>query len=546
MNRHSLFRLLAMTLVLSLALGLAACGSTETQEGAAQETPAPAAEESADGGVNVNYGISNPWDSLMPYYSVSGSNYSRIIYDKLYDRLAYLQPDGTCAPRAATSWESADDGYAILFHLDETAAFHDGTPVTAQHWVDTIALVTNPACNVLGRDTFAGLTGTDETGAAVAGETLGAEAVDETTLKLTFQNPVDPEEFLVEHNRDLYVLPTHLLGDIAPEDLVTDDFWLHPVGSGPCKFVSEVSGSTLVLAANEDYQLGAPGFDTLTITVMDKANLLTALIAGDLDYYTFGGSLSEENRPVAEQAGFTVQEGAVPGTFYELMLNNETLDSPALRQAVALSLDKQLLCQQSAGSLGTVTDTSILPGTDYSRPVGESSYDPEGARERLAQAGYEGETFSLACTSQRASLAALIQQDLAAVGIQTEIETVDSATLFAGMNDGTYDMAVASHTPNSLPLWFTGSRFTADNNIFRVQDLSHYTTLLSALEQETNATARIDLVDEWEAYLQEEMPFVPLWFTYALHVQSKTVRSIDYPAAACCNENVWQWEKGEA
>ena len=41
MNRHSLFRLLAMTLALSLALGLAACGSTETQEGAAQETRPP-------------------------------------------------------------------------------------------------------------------------------------------------------------------------------------------------------------------------------------------------------------------------------------------------------------------------------------------------------------------------------------------------------------------------------------------------------------------------------------------------------------------------
>ena len=35
----------------------------------------------------------------MPYYSVSGSNYARIIYDKLYDRLAYVQADGTCQPR---------------------------------------------------------------------------------------------------------------------------------------------------------------------------------------------------------------------------------------------------------------------------------------------------------------------------------------------------------------------------------------------------------------------------------------------------------------
>lgn len=543
MKRHHMFRLLALTLVFTMVLGLVSCGNQPQQQ---SQTDTGTETSGQAEGVNLNYGISNSWDSLMPYYSVSGSNYSRIIYDKLYDRLAYIQPDGTCSPRAATSWESADGGYAILFHLDEGAAFHDGTPVTAQHWVDTIALVTNPACNVLGRDTFAGLTGTDEIGAAIEGENLGAEAVDEYTLKLTFDNPVVPEEFLVEYNRDIYVLPTHLLTDIAPEDLVTSDFWQNPVGSGPCQFVSEVSGSTLVLSANKDYQLGAPGFDTLTITVMDKANRLTALIAGDLDYYTFGGSISEENRPVAEQAGFAVEEGTVPSTFYELMINNETVDSADLRHAIEKALDKELLCQQNTGSLGTVTNTSILPGTEYSRPAGESAYDPEGAKELLAQAGYDGETFTLACTSQRASLAALIQQNLADVGIQVEIETVDSATMFAGMSDGTYDLAVASHTPTSLPLWFTGSRFTADNNLFRVPDLSQYTTLLTALEEETNETARIDLVDEWEALLNQEMPFIPLWFSYALHVQSKTVTGIDYAAAACCNENVWQWEMTQA
>ena len=543
MKRHHMFRLLALTLVFTMVLGLVSCGNHPQQQ---SQTDTGTETSGQAEGVNLNYGISNSWDSLMPYYSVSGSNYSRIIYDKLYDRLAYIQPDGTCSPRAATSWESADDGYAILFHLDEGAAFHDGTPVTAQLWVDTIALVTNPACNVLGRDTFAGLTGTDEIGAAIEGENLGAEAVDEHTLKLTFDNPVVPEEFLVEYNRDIYVLPTHLLTDIAPEDLVTSDFWQNPVGSGPCQFVSEVSGSTLVLSANKDYQLGAPGFDTLTITVMDKANLLTALIAGDLDYYTFGGSISEENRPVAEQAGFAVEEGTVPSTFYELMINNETVDSADLRHAIEKALDKELLCQQNTGSLGTVTNTSILPGTEYSRPAGESAYDPEGAKELLAQAGYDGETFTLACTSQRASLAALIQQNLADVGIQVEIETVDSATMFAGMSDGTYDLAVASHTPTSLPLWFTGSRFTADNNLFWVPDLSQYTTLLTALEEETNETARIDLVDEWEALLNQEMPFIPLWFSYALHVQSKTVTGIDYAAAACCNENVWQWEMTQA
>ena len=139
MKRHHMFRLLALTLVFTMVLGLVSCGNQPQQQ---SQTDTGTETSGQAEGVNLNYGISNSWDSLMPYYSVSGSNYSRIIYDKLYDRLAYIQPDGTCSPRAATSWESADGGYAILFHLDEGAAFHDGTPVTAQHWVDTIALVT--------------------------------------------------------------------------------------------------------------------------------------------------------------------------------------------------------------------------------------------------------------------------------------------------------------------------------------------------------------------------------------------------------------------
>lgn len=517
----------ALFLTLALTLGLACCAGDGTQN----ETTA---------GGDLSYGLSNPWDSLMPYYSLSGSNYSRIIYDKIYDRLAYIQADGTCLPRAAKSWESADEGRAIVFALDEKAAFHDGTPVTAQHWVETIQWMTDPASGVLGQGSFACLTGTNEQGAQASGETLGVEALDDHSLKLSFKTTVVPEEFLVEYNRDLYVLPTHLLQDIPIEELVKDEFWLKPVGSGPCKFVSEVAGSSLVLEANKDYQLGAPGFDTMTITVMDKANLLTALISGDLDYYAFGANVSEENRPTAEAAGFTVVEDSVPSTFYELMLNNSSLGTPALRQAVNAALDKELLCQQSTGSLGTATNSSILPDTPYSpQPFG--SYDPARAEELVREGGYSGKQLTLACTSPRASIAALIQQDLEAVGFQVEIQTVDSSTLFAGMSDGLYDMAIASHTPNSLPLWFTGSRFHVDNNIFHIQDLSRYTQLVSAIQAETQEDARQTLVAELEAYLGEEMPFVPLWFSNSLRVQSKTVEGIDYPASASCNENVWAW-----
>ena len=252
-----------LSLLLTLTLLLAGCTP-------AAETPVPTPMETPAEERVVRYGLSNAWDSLMPYNSPSGSNYSRIIYDKLYDRLAYVHADGTLDARAAVSWESADGGYAALFCLNEAAAFHDGTPVTAEHWVQTITLMTDPDCPAPGRSVFAVLAGTDDTGAAT-GERLGVEAVEPYTLKLTFKAPTTPEDFLLDRNREFYVLPTHLLGESAPEDVLSLELWNAPVGSGPCKFVSETAGSQLVLASNPDYPHSLPG--TWIITPSEAACL---------------------------------------------------------------------------------------------------------------------------------------------------------------------------------------------------------------------------------------------------------------------------------
>ena len=366
-------RLIAFLMAAVLVLGLAACGGEEQT-----------AEQ-----VTVRYGLSNAWDSLMPYNSPSGSNYTRIICDKIYDRLAYVHADGTLDPRGATSWESADDGMAVVFHLDKKAAFHDGTPVTAQHWADTIALITNPSCPALGRGTFSVVAGTDENGCAVEGETLGVEAVDDYTLKLTFKSPTTPEDFLLDKNRELYVLPTHLLADTDPAQIMELDLWDAPIGSGPCKFVEEIPGSQLVLAVNQDYQLGSPNFDQLVITVMDKSNLLPSLISGDLDYYAFGGNVSVEDAETAKASGLEVVEGEVPNAFYELMLNCETIPSAEVRRAIDLALDKEALCLQSTQGLGEPTATDITPGTEYTCTL-TWARDVDQARTLLEQGGYDG------------------------------------------------------------------------------------------------------------------------------------------------------------
>ncbi|MEG1395963.1 MAG: ABC transporter substrate-binding protein [Oscillospiraceae bacterium] len=519
-------RILAIALSFSMLMTFTAC------------VVKPAAKEKI-----LRYGISNPWDSLMPYNSASGSNYARLIYDKIYDRLAYVHADGTLSPRGAKSWESTDDGYGILFHLDTKAAFHDGTPVTATHWAETLRLVTDKACPTLGRSQLAVLAGTDENGVCV--DTLGVEAVDDATLKLTLKEKTTPEDFLIDKNREIYVLPTYLFEGAAVKDLMKMEIWNNPIGSGPCIFEGEISGSELDLKANKNYQLGAPGFDRLTITVMDKANLLPSLIAGDLDYYAVGGSLSADDAELAKKAGFTVEQGTVPNIFYELMINNTNLPNQAVRNAISLALDRQLLCQQATHGLGTVTGTSVLPGTDYFAyyPTSVLQRNLEAAQTIIATEGCK--PLTLATTSARAGLAALMQQNLVDAGIAVTIETVDSATLFSGMTDGKYDLAIASHTPSPLPLWFVESRLTAGNNIFHLypQELQEVQGYLSAVKNEETQQEKVARAKELQDFLAAKTYFIPLWFSVGLHVQSKTVTGIDFASAASSNENVWDWEK---
>ena len=364
--------------------------------------------------------------------------------------------------------------------------------------------------------------------------------MDQHTLKLTFKSPTAPEDFLLDRNREFYVLPTHLLEGVDPSEVMALELWEAPIGSGPLKFVEETPGSQLTLQANPDYQLGRPGFDKLVITVMDKSNLLPSLMSGDLDYYAFGGNLAADDRQTAEDGGIEVLEGTVPNSFYELMLNNETVSSSAIRRAIDLALDKEALCLHTAQGLGEPTATDLTPGTAYTSSL-TWSRDVEGAKALLEEGGYDGQTYTLACTSNRSGLAALMQQQLAEVDITVTIETVDSATLFSGMAEGKYDMAIASHTPGALPLWFTESRFSAGNNIFHVADLTPYTTLIAQIKAAPGGPERQELVDQLQELLARERPFIPLWFGRTLHAKSPTVDNIDYPSSSFSNENVWEW-----
>ena len=547
-----------LSTIVILASMMASCGgsgSTSSESSASgessaasssAESSAEAATGSSDSVVTVAY--TTAWDSLMPYNSSSGSMYNLEVLGNIYDRLAYSKLNGDeFTPRGASSWESADDNQAIVFHLDENATWSDGEPVTASDWVYTLKLISDPSFTGTSRSCAKTIAGTDDNGVAIDGETFGAEAVDDYTLKLTLKTAATPEDWLLANNRNFFVLPEHCLTDYTAADVINADFWTAPVGSGPLQFESEVIGSELVLDARPEYQLGAPGFGKMVCTVMDSSNTMNAIIAGDIDLVCIGNRVSTSNIELAEASGLEVKQFDQATQFNELLINNSNITDYRIREALWYALDKDTITSVMTDGYGIPTDSYIVPGTQYENTDIDMPYDPEKAKELLAEAGYNGETYTMACGSSREPLASLFQQYYDAIGFNMDIALVDVATMFSGLKDGTYDIGVSGHSATASPVWFcnaTSFQVLAGegSSSYAVTDpkFEEYFDQINSL---FTTEERLPVVKEFQAYIAEQVPFIPLWYTADHYIESTSVSGVDYGGSWMCNDNVWDWVK---
>lgn len=548
---------MAVLLAAALLASLTACsGSSETSAvtSAAGTTVAAGSAETTAADTEAVYdstitmAFTTAWDSLMPYYSASGSMYTKELINFIYDRLAFISDGGTTIkPRAAESWESADDGYSIIFHLNPDCKWHDGEPVTAEDWVYTMELFTDKDAASVGiacdaADVFVGT----ENGVRVDGEEFGAEAVDEYTLKLTFKAPWTPEDFLAKYCRDISVLPKHLLEDIAVSEMLDSDFWSAPVGSGPCIFESETIGSEIYLKANRDYQFPVTGFGTLKGVVMSSANTLQAIISGDIDLVSLGSQVTVSNAEVAEAAGIEVGTNDKGTSFVEMILNNDSLDDVNLRLAIYYALDREKGAEIATQGLGYVVDSYVLPFSEYCNTDLKREYDVEKAKEYLAKSNYDGRTLQFAVGSNRAEIAAYFQQNLEAAGIHVEIVNVDVSTMFSGLKAGTYDMGISGHTGSAYPLWFgyTVLASSYGNTYFSVSDPG-YEEIYDAALAETAPDKKKELINEFQEYIFNNVPWIPLYYANTMYTVAPKVTGVDYNSGAFCNDNTWEWVKAE-
>ena len=324
----------------------------------------------------------------------------------MFEPLLVFEKDLSYRPRLATSWSFSEDGSAITFQLREGVKFHHGTEFTSADVKYTIEWMTNEDNPVLNRQLWSSL------------------ARVETPDPYTVVVHLDPV--------NVWALNALARLPIVPADVGDlDTFPTDPKGTGPFEFVEWVRDDRLVVRRFADYwdtDLGNVDEVVIRVIPEDAARLL-AFEANEIDLYH--GQVVPIEVPRLEASGDVVTRTTGLGWTY-LGFNQRVgeLADARVRQAFYHLLPAEAIVERVYNGVGTVSVGPVPPESIYFSPtVPTYPYDPEGARELLAEAGYaDGFTVRLHTNSNNAvrmQIAEILQFEAAQVGVTIEFTGED-------------------------------------------------------------------------------------------------------------------------
>jgi peptide/nickel transport system substrate-binding protein len=316
-----------------------------------------------------------------------------------------------------------------------------------------------------------------------------------------------------------------------------------PVGAGPFILKAQERGVSLDLEAfPKYYKPGLPKLKGLRVVAYADENLrVAALQTGDVDLIEYVPWQSMET--IAHDAKLKLD--AVDGPFMYLVFNGSKppFNDLRVRQAVAHAIKRDEIVKAAFFGRGSALAHLPVPAESEFFNAGLKdgwAYDPALAKKLLAEAGHGGgfacSFLSTAQYGMHKDTAEIVQQNLAAIGIQAELNLPDWATRVALGNKGQYDMGVMgtttdSNDPDGLGNLIDGSLSPAYVRSVGIKT-PKITELLQAGRAEFDAAKRKAIYRELEARAIEEAPIVGLaWRSQGYAMQRDVTGFVNLPGA---------------
>lgn len=353
----------------------------------------------------------------------------------VFDQLFRVDEDGSIVGELVEQWEYLDEEKTQLqLKLYEGILFSNGEEMNAEDILYSL-------------DRF------DDVGSAYtywAGiDFEQSYTVDDYTVVLVIPEP----------NVSLLAYMTTFRASIVSKDWAENaedaDWWKDAVGSGPYICTENTSGSQSVFTAREDYWLGAPEYETITIKYYtEQTTMMIDFENGALDccYDLNAGNITRvQNNEVSNS---TLVLDPNPQTWV-LFLPQKKADTPMnnelFRKAFIEAIDMEGIGIAVAGDLASVADTFITAASNMDTDdCFNHVYDPKQAKADLAAAGYEPGEVTLTVTipgaSGYAELAETIQAYESEIGINVEITSADIPTVVDHLQNCTDDFLINTVT----------------------------------------------------------------------------------------------------
>lgn len=451
-------KIVSLTLAAVMMFLMAGCGASDggaAGDGASVGDSAQgntAAEGAASGEKIVNIGITDSLGGMNPLTN-DQTWVNKYAVGLQFLPLVELDEELNFQPMLADS-VTTEDNRNFIVHIDENATWSDGTPVTAEDVEFTFLKLASP---VIANPTLMlyAFEGVNDDGFVEEGaeSVEGVKVLDEKTVQFTTKYPIALTTFENTYAFYIHTLPKHILSQYSEAELSTLDWFNHPdVVSGPYRVTAYDVDHYISYTSNEQYWKGAPKIGKLNFNILDSSQIYAGLQSGEIDvtHHTMTAIPQEDYENIEALENVDVVYGS-PVTNQSVFIQTANITDERVRQALVYAIDRNQILEQLMKGHGEIVDGFLSSASPfYDADIEPMPYDPEKAKALLAEAGWDGSrTLRFYVNSGDGTFvnaAQAIAAQWAAVGIKTEIQTVDLATLMTVAGTTDYDLFAVQYT----------------------------------------------------------------------------------------------------
>jgi peptide/nickel transport system substrate-binding protein len=426
---------------------------------------------------------------LDPAKTTVGDEY--IYVHLVFNGLTRIDYDLTVKPDLAESWTASEDLKTWTFKLRPGVKWHHGRTLDAEDVVVTIKRILDA--------------GTGSRARANISMVTNVEAVDPATVRFSLNIPYAGFQDIFGE-RQMRILPKDKIDTISTE----------PIGTGPFKFKSWSPGDRMELVKNPDYyEKGLPKADAVTLRIIPEAAArLAALESSAIDILW---SMPYEAVDKFKSHASIRTDSVATASWDGVILNNERppFNDVRVRQALALTIDKEALVEIALFGQGAPTHSPIPPSHPYyNKSVAHKKPDIEKAKKLMAEAGLaNGVDLPLQVPQERdgrVRLGVAIRDMAKAAGFRISVERVPFASYtanVAGKSQMYIDGYFARPTVDTALYPFYHSTGSWNRQLWLYKD-PRIDELLDGARKTNDETKRAQMFGEFQKIADETVPSI--------------------------------------